>query len=507
MKIGIDLGTTFSLVAGLKTDGTAELLPDNMFRDLYSTPSAIHINANNAVVGYMVDTMLEENPTLPVMRFFKRSFGTGKPIYFDSQNRPWLAESLGALVLKKLKFDVESYVGRKIEGSVITIPAHFNDAQRKAVKDAAAMAELPLLGLVEEPVAAALHYGVLSSERDKVILVYDLGGGTFDASILTMDDSGVYVLAKDGIIDIGGKEFDETIGALILEQYEKIHGQHLQLDAISSLQLRHISEEIKIELAQPNKSFIKKMVLLGTNAFEVIINKKDFELGIREMIEKTIECIMMCLDGAGLSEDHIDSLMLVGGSSMIPYVKQRLSQIFSKAKDQTFYHEPMRAVAYGAAVHAAQLSGDADAYQIPAAFRGVSGYNIGIETKNPHTGQKEVDLLIKKNLPLPISSKRTYYTSSDSQQYIKLNIVQFRDGHSEKQQIGQLVIGPLQNPQINYPIEVTIENAMDSTISIQAFDPNTGIELSQTFGNKENDGSISLISQKMLVDELFINNL
>ena len=221
MKTGIDLGTTYSLISHLRNDGVPVLLPDNTFKDIYSTPSVVYINNQSAAVGYIVETLLERNPELPVLRFFKRSFGENKPLFFDCLSNPWYPETIAALVLKKLKYDAESYTGSTIDGAVITVPAHFNDLQRKTVINAAILADLPIMGLVEEPVAAALHYGVKHHVSDQLILVYDLGGGTFDATLLTLDHKGVYVLAKEWITDLGGKEFDEILAVMLIEQYKR----------------------------------------------------------------------------------------------------------------------------------------------------------------------------------------------------------------------------------------------------------------------------------------------
>ena len=506
MKTGIDLGTTYSLIARLQQDGTPTLLPDSSFREVYSTPSAIYLNDRNAAVGYLVEALLEENPELPVLRFFKRNFGAPNPIFLDRAGMAWHAETLAALVLKKLRFDAESYAGRAMEGAVVTVPAHFHDRQRKAVLNAAALAELPVLGLVEEPVAAALHYGVSNTCKDEVLMVYDLGGGTFDVTLLSMDERGVYVLAKDGITELGGKEVDEAIAAMVLEQFRNTHGSPLPMNGLTSLQLRRISEEIKIELSIPNKSFLKKTVLIGSHAFEVVVYRKDFEAAIRHMIEQTIEVSMRCLDGAGLREADIGKLMLVGGSSMVPSIGQRLGQVFSDSRQRIFHHEPLKAVAYGAAVHAAQLSGEAEAYEIPPEFRGVTGHHIGIQTINPQTGRMEVDRLIAKNMPLPAQATRTFYTSSATQTKIRLQVVQYHDPKSELTPVGELVIGPLANPALNYPVEVTVENTTDGTIRVRAYDPNTGVELEQEFG-ASGDGGASLVLQRNLVRSTFINHL
>jgi molecular chaperone DnaK (HSP70) len=482
------------------------LLPDNTFKDVYSTPSAVYINERNAAVGYLVDSLLEQNADLPVIRFFKRSFGDKDPVYFDVAGNAWMAETVGGLVLKKLKFDAESYTGNNISGTVITVPAHFNDLQRKAVINAAHMADLPLLGLVEEPVAAALHYGVSTGSLDEILMVYDLGGGTFDVTLLSMNAEGVYVLAKDGLTEMGGKEFDEVIATLILEQFERTHGKQMPINGLTSLQLRRISEEVKIELSIPNKSFLKKVILIGNHAFEVTLYRKDFEQAIRQFIEQTIEVTVRCLDGAGLKEQDINALMLVGGSSMIPYVGERLGKIFSSSRQKIFFHEPMKAVAFGAALHAHQLSGEAEQFDIPPEFRGVTGYHLGVQTINPQSGKREIDCLIKKNMPLPVKATRTYYTTSGSQTRIRLNIVQYLDGGLDPVSIGELVVGPLPNAGINYPVEVTIENTENGIIRVEAYDPNTGVELQQEFG-PNNANSASLHAQKMLVKNTFINNL
>lgn len=506
MKTGIDLGTTFSLISQLQQNGHPILLPDNSFKDVYSTPSAVYINERNAAVGYLVDSLLEQNAELPVIRFFKRNFGEQNPIYYDAAGNGWFAETVGGLVLKKLKFDAESYTGNTIDGVVITVPAHFNDLQRKSVINAAHMADLPLLGLVEEPVAAALHYGVATGSHDEILMVYDLGGGTFDVTLLSMDGSGVYVLAKDGITEMGGKEFDEAIAGMILQQFEKTHGAPMPINGLTSLQLRRIAEEVKIELSIPNKSFLKKVVLIGSHAFEITFYRKDFEQAIKMMIEQTIEVCMRCMDGAGLKEQDINALMLVGGSSMIPYVRERLSKIFADSRQKIFFHEPMKAVAFGAALHAHQLSGEAERFDIPPEFRGVTGYNIGVQTINPQTGRNEIDCLIKKNMPLPARATRTYYTANASQTRIRLNLVQYMDGGSDAVNIGELVVGPLPSAGINYPVEVTVENTVNGTVRIEAYDPNTGIELQQEFG-ASGGSNLNLNAQKMLVKSTFINNL
>lgn len=506
MKVGIDLGTTYSLVARMEPDGTPVLLPDQTDRDVLYTPSVVYIADTCAFVGHVVEALAEENPELKTIRFFKRQLGEGKPIYFDAQQTPWYAESIAALVLKKLAFDAESYTGSSVDGAVITVPAHFNDVQRKAVQAAAQLAELPLLGLLEEPAAAALHYGVASRSSDEVLLVYDLGGGTFDATALVMSPGRATVLAKDGITDLGGKEFDERIGEIVLHQFERSGGMP-QLSARTLLQLRRISEELKIELCMPGRSYVRRPVLLAGQAVEVQISRRDFETAIADDVARTEAVTLRCLEGAGLKPEQVEAVLLVGGSSMVPYVGERLKRIFTGVPQGVFFHEPTKAVVYGAALHAAQLTGEAELYQLPPELRGVTGYCVGVRTLDPQTGRIRIDTVIKKNLPLPVRVKKTYYTTRQNQERMVIELVQYRDAQDQVVSIGQLVVGPLPNPQQNYPIEVSIENREDGTVAVQAHDPQTGVELQKVFGRGEDDVFGHLAAQRALVRSTIINNL
>jgi molecular chaperone DnaK (HSP70) len=507
MRVGIDLGTTYSLIARMAGNGKPILMPDHSEQDVFHTPSVVHITSNSAVVGRTVEALLEQNPELKVIRFFKRNFGENQPIFYDEQGTPWYPEAVAALVLKKLRFDAESYSATELQNAVITVPAHFNDPQRKAVIAAANLADIPLLGLVEEPVAAALHYGIVTASQDQILVVYDFGGGTFDVTALSMNANGVYVLAKAGITDLGGKELDEKVGTLILNQFHRALGAPLSLNARTLLELRRISEETKIELCMPQATRVRKTVLLGGEAVEISISRAEFEKAIGEFLDRTESETISCLKEAGLSISDVHALLLVGGSSMVPAVSQRMKNIFSIPGQKVLYHEPSKAVAFGAAIHSAQLSGDAEQYQLPPEFRGVTGYSVGVRTISSETGRISIDTLIKKNMPLPASARKTYYTTRPNQERIVLEIVQFRDLKEQVVSLGQLVVGPLPTPRSNYPIEVVVENGEDGTVAVQACDPQTGVELSQVFGRDRKDQFGYLAAQRALVRSTLINNL
>lgn len=506
MKVGIDLGTTYSLIARLEPDGTPLLLPDHSDPTLVHTPSVVYVGRDSAVVGHLVDTLVEENPDIKTVAFFKRKFGDTKPILYDEKGNPWYPESIAALVLRKLMFDAESFTSARVDGAVITVPAHFNDVQRKGVLAAAGLAEVPVLGLLEEPVAAALHYGISQGVHDQVILVYDLGGGTFDATVLSHDAKGVYVLAKEGVTNLGGKEFDEKLGAMILDRFERA-GLSPNLNARTLLQLRRAAEEIKFELCMPNRVQDRRVVMLGNQSVEVRIQRADFEREIESLIAKTEAVTLRCVEGAGVQLEDLNAVLLVGGSSLVPAVGDRIRRMMGSNAGRVKYHEPMRAIAYGAAMHTAQLTGDAAQYALPPELRGVTGYHVGVRIIDPATGRIRIDPLIKKNMPLPARAQKTYYTTRADQQKMVLDIVQYLSPEDELIGLGKLVVGPLPAPKQNYPIEVLVENREDGTVAVRAYDPQTRKELNQTFSRQADDIFGHLASQRLLVKSTVINSI
>jgi len=508
MRAGIDLGTTYSLIARVHVDGRPILMPDVQDRATFHTPSVVHVGADGAFVGQIVESLLEQRPDLPVMRFFKRQFGGREPLLFDDQGTPWYPETLAALVLKKLRYDAESFTSEPLEGTVITVPAHFNDLQRKSVLAAAALADVQVLGLLEEPVAAAMHHGITSKAQEQLVLVYDLGGGTFDVSIVSLDARGVYVLAKDGSTSIGGKEFDERIGEIVLAQFESATGQSPALSARSLLELRRVSEHLKIMLSMaPPGGGITETVLLGTQAVRVAISRAAFERAVMPLVHETERLTRRCVESAGLKPQDINTVLLVGGSSFVPLVQERVCALFAREQQRVMYHEPMKAVAFGAALEALRRSGEASGLALPAEFRGVTGYHLGIRALDPSTGRPVVDAVIRKNLPLPARATRVYYTTSASQQRMVLEVVQFIESPQDAVSLGQLIVGPFLAPETNYPIQVALETGDDGTVAVTATDPRTGAELRSSFGQQREDGLGHLAVQRQLVRSTIVNSM
>jgi molecular chaperone DnaK len=314
------------------------------------------------------------------------------------------------------------------------------------------------------------------------------------------------VLAKEGLTNLGGKEFDEKLGAMILEKFERA-GLSPNLNARTLQQLRRASEEIKFELCVPGRTQERRVVMLGTQSVEVRISREDFEREIESLIAETEAVTRRCVQGAGLGLSDLNAVLLVGGSSLVPAIGERIRKMMGPAASRVKFHEPMRAVAYGAAIHTAQLSGDAEKYSLPPELRGVTGYHVGVRIVDPRTGRVRIDPIIKKNMPLPTRAHKTYYTSHADQQRISLEIVQYLSPDDEMIALGKLVVGPLPSPKANYPIEVMIENREDGTVEVRAYDPQTRIELNQAFSRQSDDVFGHLASQRVLVKSTVINNV
>ena len=507
MKVGIDLGTSYSLVAMIGPDGTPVLMPDYSEHDLFHTPSQVYIAGERAFVGRAVDTLLEQQPGLDaqVLRFFKRDFGRTVPLLTDANGNQWYPEAIAALVLRKLKFDSESASGADLQSAIITVPAHFNDPQRQAVLNSAMLADIIPLGLLEEPIAAAYHYGISEGKHDRTLLAYDSGGGTFDATVLTFNAKALYVLSKSGVTELGGKELDDKVVSLIFEQFETALGRPFSTTPRAIVEARRVAEEIKIELCLPGRKFVKKRVLLGGEAVEVVLTRDTFDRAISVLVDRTIDETLRCIRDAGLSPKSIDTVLLVGGSSLVPLVAERIRKLFNAPGQEVLHHEPSKAVALGAAMRAAQMSGDATAFELPAEMRGVSGYHVGLRIIDPRTGRASIDTVIKKNSPLPAVAKKRYYTARPDQKRIVLDLVQYQD-QNEVTNLGQVVVGPLPSPRLSYPVEVTVENKEDGTVGIQAYDAETGVELSQIFSRGGADSIARLASQRSLVRSTVINS-
>lgn len=509
MHIGIDLGTTFSLAAFVARDGVPTLIPDPQFRQA-ATPSTVWLGNQTALVGWQAEGKFEQAPEKTrLLSFFKRQIGTPEPIVTDANGNNWFPEAVSALVLKKIRHDAEKHLGAKLQGAVLTVPAHFNDLQRRSTQVAAALADIPLLDLLDEPVAAALHYGVAAADHhaEKIIFVYDLGGGTFDATVLSYHrEAGIHVLAKDGHTHLGGREFDAVLQSYIHEQMEKETGPDFKWTGYAWSQLRKAAEAVKIELSDPERFFLRKNIFIGSWHKEMFFNRREFEAQSRSVLDQTVQISQRCLFNAKIPVEQIDAFLLVGGSSVMPAVREALIAGLEINPTKVKHSEPHYAIAYGAAIRAAQLSEKGLLPDLPSGFHGVTGYHMGVRSIDPFTGQPKIDILIRKNASLSSKGIKTYYTRSAQQTHILLDLVQYVEKPEDAIGIGQLVIGPLSDPRPNYAIEICLDHTPNGCIRIRATDRQTGKEVQHTFDNQDTQTQFFL-QQKQLVDATMINNM
>lgn len=474
IRIGIDLGTTSTLVATLDAHRQPELLVNRSEGNRFATPSVVHVDGRKAYVGQPAVELARYNPKIRLIQFFKRYFGKDDPLYFDSDGNAWHPEGLAALLLKKIMFDVQMLGYESIEGAVITVPAHFDEKQKKTVLDAADLVQLEVLDLIEEPLAAALHYGLQRNGTEENILVYDLGGGTFDVTVISTQEE-LTVLAKEGITDLGGKEFDDCMKAIIIRQFEEITGNPISLESPFDLQLlTTLSEEFKKNLSLPGKKMLTEVVTLNGQTVEMTIRLTDFERAIEPLVDRSIEICKTCLRSINLPEQKINRVLLVGGSTFIPLIKRKLEQAFNASWQQVLFHEPLRAVAYGAALHAHRLDNPQTGKS--KSIGNLSEYHYGIRTYDGEQRKMTLIPILGKNQPIPLSNSAAFYKTRSEQERLRFEVSRFRENTlkpdlSQVEVLGELDVTGLADKPIHQRIDLRLELAPDGTLYAEARDP------------------------------------
>lgn len=505
MNAGIDLGTTFSLIGYLQADGRPINISDAIIRQSFYTPSSIFLGHGTALVGKQAEIKALSEADVLIHRFFKRQMGSGNFISIDEDGNGWTAEALSALLLRKLKHDYELQVGRLLERAVITVPAHFNNFQRKGVYSAAHMAGIEVWDIIDEPVAAAMHYAsLIDKSKDKLVFVFDLGGGTFDATVLMINAQGIFVMAKAGDINLGGKEFDESIMQVIFAQNP--HFKQEDISAFQAIKLRQAAEEIKIELSASDKFIVSKKIFFGDEVINVMVTRQAFESEIFEKLLNTIDICNNCIKDAGIAFADLDHILLIGGSSQIPIIKTFLRDQFKISDDKMLLFNPMEAVSLGATLRLAQLEGNQQLFHVPQEFKGICGYNISIKSFHATDQSIKQETLIRKNRPLPVKASKVFYTKNAEQQFIDFELFQYFDHPSQAVSIGKVLIGPILTPSINYAVEVQIEVLSNGTVRVKAIDLQTSHILEQTFHSYP-DEDILMIKQNELVKNTIVNSI
>lgn len=483
MVVGIDLGTTFSLVSYLNSKGVPALCPDRLQSTRFQTPSVVHVGPHGAVVGDLCEALVGDDPSAAICRFAKLGMGKPEPVYTGHDQTAYRPEAISALVLKKLIRDAEAHLDAEITGAVITIPAHFNEAQRQATVDAGRLADLPVLGLVEEPVAAAAYFGIESKDEEQTVFVFDLGGGTLDATILQTSPTGLYVLATEGTDNLGGKNFDEVIMNIVREQYEALHRGDLRKDAESMQKLRCFATAAKLEVNEGDNESFNKSVILGGKQMKVTFNRRHFETGAEGLLEACEEVCERVLKAVSLTWADMDHVILTGGSSLLPCVERKVREISKLPAARIQRKQPHAAVAYGAALLAEQLYGKGETIA-PPLKQSVTTNELGLRVMDPVKKKAVFKVLIEKHVPVPVSVKQTVYTHRADQDSITLELMQRKNDFEAPELLGQFTFGPLAHPEINYPVEVEIGFSAMGRTTVIAKDSRTGLKIEREVTNQ-----------------------
>ena len=463
--IGIDLGTTNSCVAVMEGGEPVVIANAEGSR---TTPSVVAFAKNGErMVGQVAKRQAIQNPDRTIASI-KRQMGTDHKVTVDGKS--YTPQEISAMILQKLKADAEAYLGQTVSEAVITVPAYFNDSQRQATKDAGKIAGLDVKRIINEPTAAALAYGV-DKEEDQKIMVYDLGGGTFDVSILDIGEGIIEVLATAGDTHLGGDDFDQRIMNYLAAEFKKENGIDLTTDKVAMQRLKEAAEKAKIELSGVTTSNINLPYITadatGPKHLDVTLTRAKFNELTADLVEKTMVPVRQAMKDAGLSASDISKVLLVGGSSRIPAVQEAVKKI--TGKDGFKGINPDECVAVGAAIQGGVLGGDVNGMLL----LDVTPLSLGIETMGGVFTK-----LIDRNTTIPVSKSQIFSTAADNQTSVEVNVLQGeREFAADNKSLGRFHLDGIAPARRGVPqIEVKFDIDANGIVNVSATDKGTGKE-------------------------------
>ncbi len=481
--IGIDLGTTNSCVAVMEGGKPTVIANQQGAR---TTPSVVAFTkTGERLVGEPAKRQAVTNADRTISSI-KRDMGTDHGRSID--DKKYSPQQISAMILQKLKADAESYIGEKVTEAVITVPAYFNDAQRQATKDAGKIAGLDVKRIINEPTAAALAYG-LDNEKEQKIMVYDLGGGTFDVSIIEIGDGVIEVLATNGDTHLGGDDIDNKITQYMIDDFKSKEGVDLSTDKMALQRLKEAAEKAKKELSSANTTNINLPFITATadgpKHFDMTLTRAKFEELIHDIVEKTAIPVQNAMKDAGLNNSDLGKVLLVGGSTRIPCVQEKVKQLTGQEPSKTL--NPDECVAIGASVQGGKLAGDAGAGDV--LLLDVTPLSLSIETMGGVATK-----LIERNTTIPTKKSQVFSTAADNQTAVDINVLQGeRQFAKDNKSLGQFRLDGIPPARRGVPqIEVTFDIDANGIVNVSAKDLGTGKEqhITITAGSNMSDEDI-----------------